>query len=261
MPLIPFTEQFDIPLLLVFLFFLFFLGLVYYLRSEDKREGYPLESDRTRGTGGRMQVVGFPPMPSPKVFRRSDGSVQLAPRPAREREINAIPAYEFPGAPLLPLGDPLVDGVGPASYAMKEDVPDLTYEGTLKIAPMRSNPQYRIAAGDPDLVGMAVVASDGRLVGTVVDIWLNAAEYFIRYLEVETNLEAGARRILAPVSFADIRASRRAVHFGSLTADQFSRVPGLASPDQITLREEDRLNGYFAGGYLYAGTSEKGFLA
>ena len=254
MPGYGFTEQLDIPLLLVMLFFLFFLGLVYHLRQEDKREGYPLQSDRTDRSGGRVPVVGFPPMPAPKVFRLMHGGTAVAPRPHRDRELNAFPAYEFPGAPLMPAGDPLVDGIGPASYALKADVPDLTVDGSLKLVPMRNHPHYQIEETDPNPIGMTVVSRDGLVVGTVADIWINSHEYFVRYLEVETNVEAGARRVMAPVAFANIKSSRGEVHFSSLTRPQFSRIPVLASDDKITMREEDRINGYFAGGAFYDGS-------
>jgi len=47
--------------IVLYAFWLFFFGLVYYLRREDKREGYPLESERG-------PVQGFPAVPEPKVF-------------------------------------------------------------------------------------------------------------------------------------------------------------------------------------------------
>ncbi len=255
MPGYSFTEQLDIPLLLVIVFFLFFLGLVYYLRGEDKREGYPLESDRTNG---RVSVVGFPPMPKPKFFKLMDGTLRAAPHPQRERELNAVPAYDFPGAPLIPLGDPLVDGIGPASYALKADVPDLTFEGALTMVPLRNQPNYRFEDASPNPIGMTVVAADGLPVGTVADVWLNATEYFLRYIEIEGGAEVGNRRIMAPFAFASLKTGRREVHFSSLSRDQFARVPELASADQITRREEDRLNSYFAGGFLYSKTGRKG---
>lgn len=253
MPPGSFTEQLDLPFLLVGAFFLFFLGLVYYLRQEDKREGYPLESDRSNGTGGRVQVVGFPPLPKPKAFIRPHGrGIVFAPRPARERELNAVPAYRFPGAPLMPLGDPLLDGIGPASYALKEDEPDLTYEGKPKIEPMRDRSHYRIEKTDPYLFGMAVFAADGEQVGTIKDLWINNHEYHLRYIEVETLPAEGGRRIIAPYAFCQISRRKGTVRFGTVTRAQFLRVPPLANSEQITMREEDRLNAYFAGGTLYA---------
>ena len=48
--------------IVLYAFWLFFFGLIYYLRREDKREGYPLESERG-------PVQGFPAVPETKVFR------------------------------------------------------------------------------------------------------------------------------------------------------------------------------------------------
>lgn len=55
------TRYIDVAQLVLYAFWVFFFGLVYYLRREDKREGYPLESDRANIT-----VQGWPPMPEPK---------------------------------------------------------------------------------------------------------------------------------------------------------------------------------------------------
>ena len=101
MPHVNFTQQIDIPEVLFILFLLFFLGLVYHIRGEDKREGYPLESDRTDNSGGRVAVVGFPPMPKPKVFLRKFGEPVLAPGPRRERDLTGllVPLHNFYGSP------------------------------------------------------------------------------------------------------------------------------------------------------------------
>lgn len=44
-----FTRYIDIPQVVLYVFWIFFAGLIYYLRREDRREGYPLESDRAPG--------------------------------------------------------------------------------------------------------------------------------------------------------------------------------------------------------------------
>ena len=49
MPPASFTGTFDVAELAFYVFVLFFVGLVFYLRREDKREGYPLLTDRTDG--------------------------------------------------------------------------------------------------------------------------------------------------------------------------------------------------------------------
>ncbi len=49
---------------MLYAFWVFFAGLIIYLRREDKREGYPLESDRSES----IKVQGFPAMPEPKTF-------------------------------------------------------------------------------------------------------------------------------------------------------------------------------------------------
>lgn len=40
-----FSQNFDFAQLVLYAFWIFFFALVVYLRREDKREGYPLQSD------------------------------------------------------------------------------------------------------------------------------------------------------------------------------------------------------------------------
>ncbi len=54
----------DLPTVLIYLFWIGFAGLIIYLRREDKRVGYPLESDR-KG----LAVQGYPAIPSPREPR------------------------------------------------------------------------------------------------------------------------------------------------------------------------------------------------
>lgn len=54
----------DFPTILIYLFWLFFAGLILYLHRENKREGYPLESDRRA-----VVVQGYPAVPSPRPPR------------------------------------------------------------------------------------------------------------------------------------------------------------------------------------------------
>jgi photosynthetic reaction center H subunit len=70
------TSYIDVAQVVLYAFWIFFFGLILYLRREDKREGYPLESDRSRN----ISVQGFPAIPRPKSFRLADGTVLQAPR-------------------------------------------------------------------------------------------------------------------------------------------------------------------------------------
>ncbi|MGI4768104.1 MAG: photosynthetic reaction center subunit H [Janthinobacterium lividum] len=257
-PHVSFTQQFDIPELLFILFLLFFLGLVYHLRQEDKREGYPLETDPMDRSRPRVAVVGFPPMPKPKMFLRKFGEPVFAPGPRLERDLTGIAERlsDFPGSPIVPTGDPLVDGIGPASYVLKEEVPDLTWHGTPNILPLRKLPEHAVEGSQTSPIGLEVITRDRIRVGVVADVWINLSELFGRYLEVQTEPAFGGDRIILPVAFADIRPRDRRVLIGMLTARQFSKVPRLASPDVITFREEDRVNAYYAGGHLYSRAME-----
>jgi len=182
----------------------------------------------------------------------------LAIRDRPEYPLKAIPVDPYVGSPLVPTGDPLVDGVGPAAYASRADVPDRTVHGDAKIVPMRLAPGYHIEPRDPDPRGLPVRACDGRVAGTIVDLWVDRAEPQVRYYEVV--LANAERRVLLPAAFVQWPnfgwfGRMDHVKVKSITADQFTRVPGTRRDDMVTLLEEDKIMAYYAGGHLYARSS------
>ena len=64
MPTGALTGYIDVAQIVLYAFWIFFAGLILYLRREDKREGYPLESEYPEEEKGTF----VPPMPKPKTF-------------------------------------------------------------------------------------------------------------------------------------------------------------------------------------------------
>ena len=247
------TEYIDVAQVVLYVFWIFFFGLIIYLRREDKREGYPLESDRTSRTD-RIKVQGYPSIPAPKTFKLVHGGTVMSPDLSRvdTREIAAVPAEAWPGAPLVPTGNPMLDGVGPAAYALRADTPELTLHGQLRIVPMRVAREFTLESRDPNPIGKSVIGADGIVGGVVTDVWVDRGEPQIRYLEVQVNTATGTRQVLVPIGFVRFETWGKYARVRSILASQFADVPGLANPDQITSREEDRVSAYYGGGTLYA---------
>ncbi|MFC7333576.1 photosynthetic reaction center subunit H [Rhodocista pekingensis] len=251
MPTGALTEYMDVAQVALYAFWIFFAGLVYYLHRENKREGYPLVAEDR--TNGRVVVQGFPAVPPPKTFTlRNLTTYQAPPGNVDERPIAAAPTAPWPGAPLKPTGNPLVDGVGPAAYAMREDAPDLTVLDKPRIVPIRVAPDHHVDPRDPNPVGMRVLGADNQVAGVVRELWIDRTEPGVRYLEVEVPVAEGTRTVLMPMTMLKIDGARRVVRTGAILASQFADVPGLKNPNQVTKLEEDMITGYFAGGYLYA---------
>lgn len=168
--------------------------------------------------------------------------------------IKAKPTGPGFGSPLVPTGDPMVDGVGPASFNPRPERPDRTVFGEPKVQPMRVLPGWVVGPGDPDPRGLPVEGCDGQVAGTIVDIWVDRAEPQIRYFEVK--LAGSEQTRLLPVGYVQwpnfglFNVDRAKVK--AITAAQFAKVPTTKLADQITLNEEERIVAYFAGGYLYA---------
>ncbi len=252
MPTGALTSYFDVAQVTLYLFWVFFAALVVYLLREGKREGYPLESDRS-DRAPRVRVIGWPGIPKPKTFLLRDGTRRTAPDagPAgKAAPIAAAPLGPWPGAPLVPTGNPMTDGVGPGAWAPRRDIVDTTVDGDPRIVPMRVAGDYAIAGRDPDPRGLPVVGADNRIGGTVVDLWVDRAEMLFRYLEVEVAGAQNKRRVLLPINFT--RIDSRRVRVNSILSDQFAAVPGTRNPVQVTLLEEEKIMAYYGGGVLYA---------
>jgi len=261
------TSHIDVAQVVLYAFWIFFAGLIFYLRREDRREGYPLESEVTGKVdeGSRGLWV-----PEPKVFLLPHGGTAMAPTDRRDPQPTQMePVEDWSGAPFQPTGNPMLDGVGPAAYAHRSDEPERMEDGSATIVPLRVATDFTIAEEDSDPRGMDVVAADGEVAGTVKDIWVDRAEQIIRYLEIdvpsgaqpetgegeEPGGPAATVSVLAPMTMAEIKGGSfkpRFVKIKALIARQFADVPKTSRPDQVTLLEEDKIVGYYGGGTLYA---------
>lgn len=257
-----FTQYIDLPQLLLYVFFGAFLVLVLYLNRESKREGYPLRSDHR----GNIVEEGYPGTPEPKTYQLLNGRTVSLPsgKTDDERELAAVNG-RGPGDPIIPTGNPMIDGIGTASYAMREDHPDEMINGDPRIVPMSQLSDEYYVATKTDPRGLSVVAADGEIAGTISDIWLDRMEFLPRYYEVSLNTGGS---VLLPMMFANIKTRRTQntdgtlaerlmgketyVNVVSILASQFADVPKLKSTSQITLLEEDKICGYYGGGALYA---------
>ena len=257
-------EYFDVAQLALYIFWLFFAGLIIYLQLEGRREGFPTVSPLTGEKNMNFT-------PSPKQFVRHDGSIAIAPDPNRkEPEIKAEQFMSFAGAPIVPVGDPLSSGVGPSAISMRADVPDVTFEGHARLVPMRTKPEFSIAEEDVNIVGLDIYGTDGEVAGKVSDVWVDLSEYVIRYLEIDLAGDADAASeagtVLFPWNMAQLKNvpgpveyfvpsldnGERWIKTDAVTAEQFRNAPRTKNPERVTLLEEEMIQGYFGGGYLYA---------
>ena len=252
------TSQIDIAAIVFTLFWVFFIGLIYYLHREAKREGYPLDSDRSNA----VRVEGFPAMPPAKTYllrgghEAADGERKVkkpAAEPAPTRP-DATPSQGHYGSPLEPNGDPMGVSIGPGSWAERADHPERTLDGRDQIVPMRVGTEFGIEPDDPDPRGFTVVAGDGNAAGTLHDVWCDRAEPQIRYYEVAVDMGEGEapHHALVPVDFARVKGGDEVVMVPAITAEQFRGVPALSNPDSVTLREEDQISAYYGGGMMYS---------
>lgn len=241
-----FFGNFDLASLTLWLFWVFFALLVFYLQRENMREGYPLEDD----DGNVSANQGLFPVPDDKTFKlphgRGEVTVPSGQNPDRT-DLALRKTAAGNGFPFEPTGDPLADGVGPASWAPRRDVPELDGHGHNKIVPMASAPVFAVSAGrDPR--GLPVQAGDGAVVGRITDMWIDQPEQLIRYLELE--LDGGAGKRLLPMPMARIFSDRVTVK--SIFAEHFAGVPTIKSATEVTLLEEEKISAYYGGGHLYA---------
>ncbi len=240
-----FTQHIDVAQAAFWIFFLFFLGLVYRLRQNDKREGYPMKASPFSSEPS----LGFPLPAEPHIYRLNEGGTTQAPHYYQGGEQHAEPLYQFDGTPLSPVGNPLLAGIGPGSWVKRNPEPMRTEKGDLLLQPMRLLPEWSVGKDDADPRGMRVFDWRWREVGTVADCWLDTGIKIIRLLEVEV----ASGRVLVPIYHTAINEKKREVRVTSLAVDQFADIPRLANPDVLATWEDERLNAYFAAGYFYRG--------
>ena len=91
------TQYVDFAQIVLYMFWIFFFGLVYYLLQENHRDGYPLEPINGRDT----KMEGWPPIPSPVTYLLENGEEVVMPYPLKEPEfLQAQPRHRFIGAPI-----------------------------------------------------------------------------------------------------------------------------------------------------------------
>ena len=111
---------------------------------------------------------------------------------------------------------------------------------------------FSVSAGrDPR--GLPVQAGDLEVVGRISDMWVDAPEQMVRYLEVELN--TGGHRLI-PMTMVKIWADR--VRVNALTSDLFDAIPATKSLTSVTKLEEDKISAYVASGWMYAKGRKRG---
>ena len=240
--------NFDLASLTLWLFWIFVALLIFYLQRENMREGYPLVDDDGKPSANQ----GMFPVPSDKTFILPNGQGELTVPSGQTPDRSDLALRRTSvanGFPFEPTGDPMADGVGPASWAPRKDVPELDAHGRPKIIPMAKSEHFHVSAGrDPR--GLPVQAGDGAVVGRIVDMWVDEPEQMVRYLEIALNEGTGTGTRLVPLPLARIKSDRVAIH--SIFGKHFDGVPRHASDGQVTKLEEEKISAYYAGGKLYA---------
>ncbi len=259
------TQYIDVAQLALYLFWLFFVLLVLYLNKESRREGFPLRfHENDRGAPSTEYKT-----PEPKTYELLNGETVQLPSGKNDdhRELNAKPLAPWPGAPLVPNGDPMIDGLGAAAWAERADHPDMTTDGEPRIVPLSTLPEdeFFIARKSRDPRGMDVRACDGVVVGQITDIMLDRMEMLSRYYQVTLN---SGKKILLPMMYLTLRRAAVAPTEGSLserlidsrkkearvvslTSAQFENIPLCANDSVVTLLEEDKIQAYFGGAHVY----------
>ena len=69
------TQYVDVAQIVLYIFWAFFAGLIYYLLRENHREGYPMDSGRENGP----HIEGWPPVPEAKAYKMANGHDMLSP--------------------------------------------------------------------------------------------------------------------------------------------------------------------------------------
>lgn len=243
-----FFGNFDLASAAIWLFYIFFAGLIYYLQTENMREGYPLETD----DGAPAPNQGPFPVPKDKTFilPHGRGEVTVPSGQHPDRPVLALQrTAKAAGSPYVPTGDPMMDGVGPAAWAPRRDVAELDAHGHAKIQPMSELADFSVSAGT-DPRGKPVVTGDGEVVGRITDMWIDVPEQIVRYMTMDVNPEGTGQTRMIPMNFARIKSDRVVIR--ALYEANVAGIPTIKGTSEITLLEEEKIMAYFGGGTMYA---------
>ena len=88
------------------------------------------------------------------------------------------------------------------------------------------------------------------MAGSVIGLWVDQSEHLVRYFETALGDAGGGRQVLCRWRW------RRSAAPGKLKVDAIAATssprPGARQPEPVTRLEEEKVIGYFGGGYLYA---------
>jgi len=169
--------NFDLASLSIWLFWIFFALLIFYIQRENMREGYPLEND----DGSEAANQGPFPLPEAKTFDlpHARGEVTVPNANGEGRSVAVEQTSVANGYPFEPTGNPMKDGVGPASWAPRRDVPELDGQGHPKIIPMSANSKFVSVLGVTLVTCLWLQGMEKLLVKSPICGWMNRNSLFV----------------------------------------------------------------------------------
>ena len=153
---------FDVAELAFLLFFGFFhrRWWLYLNKERPPRRGSVLEDEQEPARFPRLAACLMATRKSCKL--RNGRGTYVPERCSARDDINVagVQGFRSAGAPWVPTGDPMKDGMGPAAWANRSKYPDLTFDGRPRIVPIAQSHELIIAPNDPQLIGWPVMAAD-----------------------------------------------------------------------------------------------------
>ena len=152
------------------------------------------------------------------------------------------------GYPFEPTGDPMEDGVGPASWAPRRDVPELDGHGHPKIVPIGRQARLPRQRGPRPAGAGGARRRRGRVAGTVTDMWIDAPEQHVRYIEMQ--VPEGSKHLI-PIQLARIFETEVEGEGASQEALRAHSADQVRQPGDVAGGGQD-LGFSWGGGKLYA---------
>jgi len=89
---------------------------------------------------------------------------------------------------------------------------------------MLSTSDFRVVAGEPDIIGWKVKAS-GESSGTVRDLIIDPEATQVRYVDIE--LPDAAGQLLLPIGYVELDAENKSVGVAGLSRADLAALPGF----------------------------------
>lgn len=129
-----------------------------------------------------------------------------------------------------------------------------------RVVPLDALDDFKIADGEPDIRGWAVLGSDGRKLGSVHNLLIDTDAMKVRYIavDIDRELAGGERYVLIPIGYARLDRDEDQIFVEAIESSAVVGLPAYEQ-NQVTREYETSLRRHFDTEFTPEPAEEQGF--